>query len=39
MLQRAKKFGLLNFKGEMLWQGRDDDVVITLTAAAATFGK
>ncbi|KAM3931796.1 actin-binding Rho-activating protein-like [Leptodactylus fuscus] len=30
ILLRARKHGLLDFEGEMLWQGRDDHVVITL---------
>ncbi|CAN7996168.1 unnamed protein product [Ixodes hexagonus] len=30
MLLRARKHGLVDFKGEMLFQRRDDDVVITL---------
>ncbi|NWU62931.1 ABRA protein, partial [Pterocles burchelli] len=30
ILMRARKHGLVDFEGEMLWQGRDDDVVITL---------
>ncbi|CAJ0932421.1 unnamed protein product [Ranitomeya imitator] len=30
VLLRARKHGLLHFEGEMLWQGRDDHVVITL---------
>ncbi|CAN7996053.1 unnamed protein product [Ixodes pacificus] len=30
ILLRARKHGLVNFKGEMLFQRRDDDVVITL---------
>lgn len=30
VLLRARKHGLLQFEGEMLWQGRDDQVVITL---------
>ncbi|KAG8582645.1 hypothetical protein GDO81_008145 [Engystomops pustulosus] len=30
VLLRARKYGLLQFEGEMLWQGRDDHVVITL---------
>lgn len=30
VLLRARKQGLLHFEGEMLWQGRDDHVVITL---------
>ncbi|XP_026140919.1 actin-binding Rho-activating protein [Carassius auratus] len=30
VLLRARKQGLLNFEGEMLWQGRDDGVLITL---------
>ena len=31
MLQRSKKWGLIKYKGEMLWQGRDNDVWIVLT--------
>ncbi|XP_043946376.1 actin-binding Rho-activating protein-like [Protopterus annectens] len=27
---RARKHGMLDFEGEMLWQGRDDKVIITL---------
>ncbi|KAM6457863.1 actin-binding Rho-activating protein [Liasis olivaceus] len=30
ILMRARKHGMLDFEGEMLWQGRDDDVLITL---------
>ncbi|KAG2465318.1 actin binding Rho activating protein b [Polypterus senegalus] len=30
ILMRARKHGKLHFEGEMLWQGRDDDVIITL---------
>uniref|UniRef100_A0AAY4E7V4 Costars domain-containing protein n=1 Tax=Denticeps clupeoides TaxID=299321 RepID=A0AAY4E7V4_9TELE len=30
VLLRARKQGLVHFEGEMLWQGRDDHVVITL---------
>ncbi|XP_004679714.1 PREDICTED: actin-binding Rho-activating protein [Condylura cristata] len=30
ILMRARKHGLVDFEGEMLWQGRDDDAVITL---------
>lgn len=30
ILLRARKHGLVRFEGEMLWQGQDDDVVITL---------
>ncbi|KAK6491523.1 actin-binding Rho-activating protein-like [Huso huso] len=30
ILMRARKHGKLHFEGEMLWQGRDDHVVITL---------
>lgn len=30
ILLRARKHGLVSFEGEMLWQGKDDDVVITL---------
>ncbi|KAM9308790.1 actin-binding Rho-activating protein [Gastrophryne carolinensis] len=30
ILLRARKHGMVDFQGEMLWQGRDDDVIITL---------
>nr|XP_020453156.1 actin-binding Rho-activating protein [Monopterus albus] len=30
ILMRARKHGKVEFEGEMLWQGRDDDVIITL---------
>ncbi|NWZ22503.1 ABRA protein, partial [Asarcornis scutulata] len=30
ILMRARKHGLVYFEGEMLWQGRDDNVIITL---------
>ncbi len=30
ILMRARKQGLIHFEGEMLWQRRDDHVVITL---------
>ncbi|XP_029447734.1 actin-binding Rho-activating protein [Rhinatrema bivittatum] len=30
ILMRARKHGLVHFDGEMLWQGRDDHVIITL---------
>ncbi|NXI72067.1 ABRA protein, partial [Anseranas semipalmata] len=30
ILLRARKHGLVDFEGEMLWQGRDDNVIITL---------
>ena len=30
MVMRARKQELLNFEGEMLWQRRDDDEIITL---------
>ncbi|TRY97525.1 hypothetical protein DNTS_000328 [Danionella cerebrum] len=30
VLLRARKQGLVQFEGEMLWQGRDDGVLITL---------
>ncbi|KAK7147006.1 hypothetical protein R3I94_009751 [Phoxinus phoxinus] len=30
VLLRARKQGLVHFEGEMLWQGRDDDVLISL---------
>ncbi|KAM9838996.1 actin binding Rho activating protein b [Aulostomus maculatus] len=30
ILMRARKHGKVKFEGEMLWQGQDDDVIITL---------
>uniref|UniRef100_A0A8B9PSE4 Actin-binding Rho-activating protein n=1 Tax=Apteryx owenii TaxID=8824 RepID=A0A8B9PSE4_APTOW len=30
ILMRARKHGLVDFEGEMLWQGRDDHIIITL---------
>ncbi|XP_077124236.1 actin-binding Rho-activating protein [Ranitomeya variabilis] len=30
ILLRARKHGMVDFPGEMLWQGRDDHVIITL---------
>ncbi|XP_063780390.1 actin-binding Rho-activating protein [Pseudophryne corroboree] len=30
ILLRARKHGMVDFTGEMLWQGRDDHVIITL---------
>ncbi|KAK3591635.1 hypothetical protein CHS0354_013818 [Potamilus streckersoni] len=33
LLIRARKHNLVNFEGEMLYQGRDDDIVITLFKA------
>uniref|UniRef100_A0A7N8YBI8 Si:dkey-29b11.3 n=1 Tax=Mastacembelus armatus TaxID=205130 RepID=A0A7N8YBI8_9TELE len=30
ILLRARKQGLVDFEGEMLWQGKDNHVVITL---------
>jgi hypothetical protein len=30
LLIRARKYGLVKFEGEMLYQGRDDKVIITL---------
>uniref|UniRef100_A0A673CRI2 Costars domain-containing protein n=1 Tax=Sphaeramia orbicularis TaxID=375764 RepID=A0A673CRI2_9TELE len=30
ILLRARKQGLVDFKGEMLWQGKDDHEMITL---------
>ncbi|XP_061461015.1 actin-binding Rho-activating protein [Rhineura floridana] len=30
ILMRARKHGMLDFEGEMLWQGRDDHVIVTL---------
>ncbi|CAN9513926.1 unnamed protein product [Ophioblennius macclurei] len=35
VLLRARKQGLVEFEGEMLWQGKDDHVVITLVQCAA----
>lgn len=32
ILMRARKHGRLDFEGEMLWQGQDDKVIITLLA-------
>ncbi|KAM9364135.1 actin-binding Rho-activating protein [Pholidichthys leucotaenia] len=31
ILLRCRKHKMLDFKGEMLWKGQDDDVIITLT--------
>lgn len=39
ILQRAKKYGVVTFEGEMLFQGQSDRVVIALTAKAKTYGK
>lgn len=36
ILLRARKHGLVDFEGEMLWQGRDDHVVITLLSEPST---
>lgn len=36
MLMRARKQKLLNFTGEMLFQRRDDDVIITLFKIPST---
>ncbi|XP_036685701.1 actin-binding Rho-activating protein [Balaenoptera musculus] len=36
ILMRARKHGLVDFEGEMLWQGRDDRVVITLLTEPST---
>lgn len=36
ILMRARKHGLVDFEGEMLWQGRDDHVVITLLSEPST---
>ena len=33
LLIRARKYKLVNFEGEMLYQGRDDNVVVTLDPA------
>eukprot|EP00058_Branchiostoma_floridae_P019860 XP_002605350.1 hypothetical protein BRAFLDRAFT_74173 [Branchiostoma floridae] len=30
VLMRARKYGLVDFEGEMLWQGRDNHVMITV---------
>ena len=30
MLLRARKYGLVDFKGEMLYQGQDDNKIIRL---------
>ena len=30
MLLRARKYGLVDFKGEMLYQGQDDNAIIKL---------
>lgn len=30
LLLRARKHGLVRFEGEMLYQGRDDNVIITM---------
>uniref|UniRef100_A0A6J0SRX1 Actin-binding Rho-activating protein n=1 Tax=Pogona vitticeps TaxID=103695 RepID=A0A6J0SRX1_9SAUR len=30
ILMRARKHGMVDFEGEMLWQGRDDHVIISL---------
>ncbi|KAI4872676.1 hypothetical protein NFI96_017364 [Prochilodus magdalenae] len=30
ILMRARKHGKVDFEGEMLWQGRDDEVIVTL---------
>mmetsp|Transcript_11718 Transcript_11718/g.16746 ORF Transcript_11718/g.16746 Transcript_11718/m.16746 type:complete len:138 (+) Transcript_11718:2-415(+) len=37
ILQRAKKYGVLTYEGDMLWQGQSDDVQIHLLEAAFTF--
>merc|ERR1711990_940603 len=36
ILQRSKKYNLLSFQGEMLWQGASDQIMITLKPAADT---
>ncbi|XP_067567603.1 actin-binding Rho-activating protein [Pseudorca crassidens] len=36
ILLRARRHGLVDFEGEMLWQGRDDHVVITLLSEPST---
>jgi hypothetical protein len=35
ILLRARKYGLVSFEGEMLFQRRDDDVIITLLVPTA----
>ena len=35
VLLRARKYGILDFQGEMLWQRRDDAVIITLLYSPA----
>lgn len=37
ILQRAKKYGVVTFEGEMLFQGQSNGVVIALTVTAASF--
>lgn len=37
ILQRAKKYGVVTFEGEMLFQGQSNGVIISLTAASASF--
>jgi len=38
ILQRGKKkFGVVHFPGEMLFQGQSDNVIIKLTDKAASF--
>lgn len=37
MLLRARKYGLVDFEGEMLFQRRDDDVPILLTRSIASI--
>jgi fused signal recognition particle receptor len=37
MLQRSKKFGLVEFEGEMLFQGQSDKVMVTLTPKSTTW--
>lgn len=36
LLLRARKHGLVRFEGEMLYQGRDDQVMITLDPTVKT---
>ncbi|XP_042867943.1 actin-binding Rho-activating protein-like [Penaeus japonicus] len=37
MLLRARKYGLVDFEGEMLFQRRDDDVPILLTRSIGSI--
>jgi len=39
MLLRARKYGLVDFEGECLFQRQDDDVIITLLYPASKVKK